>query len=665
MMLKNCCPLVLLLCLGWAGQGRAQPCVSTPAPTCTFEALDDNGVAVQSFCVGKRVKFQPCASRNPSIFLNPIRYGVMRGVGATFFNTTPPCTPDQLYPYYYTPTLAQVGTVTVSELTNENGRGYYYIREFQVHDSTPPSFTITPCSSGTAQVRVTDPKFNSYDVQVVPAGIVTPSTLTYNQLTVLTFPAGTTAITVTGHYAAPDACDGVNTQAIPALSAPVPPLLTSLTLAGPAPGGAATLAVGGLTAGYRYAIQVDDGGGFHDVLAVLPGSSSPVSLPASVKGCYRLYREDVCGGSQASSLPICTLSLSGRSASNRNQLVLDDAGASPGNTYTVTRNGQPLTTFTTNAGVLEDADVQCGSTYTYVVSRQQGGGVSVSNPVSITTMSSLPPPQPRLLASFNPRNVVELTPLLATPTLAAGSSLRYTRSAGGRNTIFGPFTTLRGLRDSVSVDTLRRNPPCYTVRLSDVCTNPSPESVPACPSLLTALPAGPDGMAASLSWTAFGGPDPSQPATYVVQRLAPDGSVLSAQPVSGLTYADLQPPTDFQTLRYRLQIGGAGLPAGVFSYSNTDGFIRPLGLAVPSAFTPNGDGLNDVLEVKGRFLRDYTFVVVDRNGQEVFRGSRRTDVWDGRIGSHAPVLGTYAWRFQQTTEEGKTFSATGVVTILK
>ncbi|MDQ2771518.1 MAG: gliding motility-associated C-terminal domain-containing protein [Bacteroidota bacterium] len=662
------CVLLLMLSLAWPV--RAQPtCVTTPNPAnCPFpfDVVDEYNVPVTSLCVGKPVKFQPCSSRNPSIYNNTIYYGVRRGLGATFANSTPiGCTPDHIYPYFYTPTLAEVGPVTVSELTNENGVSKYFIRELRVYDSTPPTFTITPCPTGSAKLTVTDPKFATYEYLVGGPGGPTGS-LTYNQPQVVTVPAGTTTITVTGHHypVAPDACDGVNTQTIPALAAPVPPLLTSLTLTGPLPGGPVTLAVGGLPPGYRYAIQLADANGvFSDVMAVQAGTPSVTLLTPIARGCYRLYREDLCGGNQQGSLPICTLSLSGTSSNNRNQLLLDDAGS--GNNYTVTRNGQPYTTFTSIPGGLEDANVQCGTTYRYVVSRQQGGGVAVSNEFRIPTVSALPPQRPLLLASFNGRNVVELTPLPNPPALPAGDSLHYTRTVGGLRAPFGTAAILRGPRDSTALDELRRQPPCYGVSLLNVCRIASPESAPACPTLLTATAAGSDKMAASLSWTPFGGPDPNQPASFVLQRLAADGSILSSQPVGGLSFLDLTPPADRQTLRYRLQIAGAGLPPGTFSYSNIDGFVRPISLAIPTAFTPNGDGLNDVFEVKGRFVRDYTLVVVDRNGQEVFRGTQRSDVWDGRIGSHAPVLGTYAWRYQQASEDGKTFSATGAVTILK
>ncbi|MET4073457.1 gliding motility-associated C-terminal domain-containing protein [Hymenobacter sp. UYCo722] len=661
MRILTCYFFLLTLWLIGAGPARAQSCLAANPPACTFELIDDNGLSVNALCVGKRVKFQPCANRNPDIYRNIIRYGVLPGVGSTFINSTPlACTPDRIYPAYYTPTLADVGMVTVSELANDNG-SKYYIRTFRVYDTTPPPFTIAPCPTGSALVTVTDTKFDSYQVQ---AGSGPSQAISRNQPTVLVVPAGAATITVTGRYAIPEACEGTNNQALRAAAAPVTPGFSSLTLAGPLPGGAATLAVSQLPADYQYTLQIADGtapGGFRDVMPVAPGSSS-ISLPAPAAGCYRVSRIDLCGTSPAASPLICTLSLSGTSARNRNQLLLADAGA--GNTYSITRNGQALNVFSVIPGGFEDADVQCGSTYTYVVTaRQPGGGAAVSNQVSIATVSALPPQQPKLVASFNLRNVVELTPLLVPTALPAGSSLRYFRTVGTTTTDFGTASTLRAPRDSADLAVLRAAPPCYTVRLLDVCGNASPLSAPACPSLLTAA-AGTVGIATELTWTPFSGPDPNQQAIYLLQFLNADGTVRSVQPVSGNTYTDLAPPTD-QTISYRLQISGAGLPAGTFSYSNLASVARTPALTIPTAFTPNGDGLNDVLEVKGSFLGNYTFVVVDRSGQEVFRGTKRSDTWDGRIAGRAPVPGSYVWRFQQASDNGQPYVRSGAVTILR
>ncbi|MEL5994621.1 T9SS type B sorting domain-containing protein [Hymenobacter segetis] len=547
------------------------------------------------------------------------------------------------------------------------GKDTYYIRNFKVYDTPLPVFTVAPCPGGAALVTVTDSTYNRYEVQ---AGTGTSQPIAYNQPLFVPL-MGATSVTVTGRYKDNNVCERTATQPVGTLAPAVKPTLTSLTLSAPLPSGTATLAVGNLPAGYRYTLQVETGTGFQDVVphVNVPPGSPPFPVPGTVKGRYRIARADYCGGSPDASFEIGTLSLTGASASNLNQLVLDDAnGFRPGTAYTVTRNGTAINTLTRTGDGFEDADVQCGIRYTYVVTATQpGGGVAISNPFAIRTVSKLPPPQPRLVASFNLNNVVVLTPTLATPTLPAGSSLHYSRTAGsGAPTDFGkPVASLRAPRDSTDLATLKASPPCYSVRLVDFCGNISPASPATCPAILSASAADADGSTTALTWTAFTGPDPAIPATYTLQRLAADGSILSTVAMTGNTYTDLTPPTDRQVLRYRLQISGAGLPTGTFSYSNLASLTRQLTLTIPTAFTPNGDGLNDVLEVKGKYLNNYTFVVVDRNGQEVFRGTQRSETWDGTIRGHAPVLGAYVWRFQQNNEDGQPFSATGSVTILK
>ena len=660
MKLLNRCFLLFALWLGM-GTAGAQTCTTTPNDPTAFEAYEaGTGTRLTAFCVGQAVYFEQRLGRNiPTTLLS---YGVLPGVGTTYINASPRCTPPHPYPYTYTPTQADIGDVTVSELANFGSIPTYYTRTYRVYGTPPPTFTVVPCPSGLAQVTVTDATYDTYTVRV---GSGATQAIGRSQPTVLPVPAGATTITLTGQYAANGLCIKENTLPIPTLAAPQTPLFARLALQGPLPGGAATLDVAQLPAGYRYTLQLADASGLFQRVADVPAGSNSINLPSPAAGRYRLFRTDVCASSTAVSAVIGTLSLAGGSTNNRNQLLLTDAGA--GNTYTIIRNGQPLSTFTAIAGGLEDADVQCGTTYTYrVTTTQPGGGAAVSNEVAITTQSALPPRQPQLLASFNLNNVVVLTPILATP-LTPGSSLRYRRASGPQPPVdFGPVAaTARPQRDSTALTELRAQPPCYTVRLTDVCGNASPESPAACPSLLAASPADPDGRTTALTWTAFTGPTPSQPATYTIQRLAADGTVLSTVAGNGTSFTDLTPPTDRQTLRYRLQVGGAGLPPGTFSYSNLASTTRRLTLAIPTAFTPNGDGLNDVLEVKGRYLRDYSFVVVDRNGQEVFRGTQRSESWDGTIRGHAPVLGSYIWRFQQQSDDGQPFSATGSVTILK
>ena len=133
------------------------------------------------------------------------------------------CQPPNAAPYIYTPTAADVGMVTVSELANETTNGATYnIRNFPVYGTPPPAFTIAPCPTGNVQVTLTDATYDSYTVQVGA------TTLPITRNVPLTVPvtAGATTVVVTGHYAALNSCTGSATQNIfchcPAGSGPFP-----------------------------------------------------------------------------------------------------------------------------------------------------------------------------------------------------------------------------------------------------------------------------------------------------------------------------------------------------------------------------------------------------------------------------------------------------------
>ncbi len=67
-------------------------------------------------------------------------------------------------------------------------------------------------------------------------------------------------------------------------------------------------------------------------------------------------------------------------------------------------------------------------------------------------------------------------------------------------------------------------------------------------------------------------------------------------------------------------------------------------IAVPSAFTPNGDGLNDFLHPANALKADnLLFRVYNRLGQVVFETRDWTRKWDGRINGVMQSTGVYAW----------------------
>lgn len=87
---------------------------------------------------------------------------------------------------------------------------------------------------------------------------------------------------------------------------------------------------------------------------------------------------------------------------------------------------------------------------------------------------------------------------------------------------------------------------------------------------------------------------------------------------------------------------------------------------VPSAFTPNGDGINDVLRpiLVGMKRFDY-FRVYNRYGQLVFSTSREGEGWDGMLNGKRQGLGTFVWMVKAVDYKGNVFFRKGTTTILQ
>lgn len=86
---------------------------------------------------------------------------------------------------------------------------------------------------------------------------------------------------------------------------------------------------------------------------------------------------------------------------------------------------------------------------------------------------------------------------------------------------------------------------------------------------------------------------------------------------------------------------------------------------VPNAFTPNGDGRNDILYVHGAAILQFSFKLFDRWGHMVFETSALNKGWDGIYnGQPAPTEG-YAYLMDVTFIDGVTLTKKGNITLLR
>ncbi|MBS1603865.1 MAG: gliding motility-associated C-terminal domain-containing protein [Bacteroidetes bacterium] len=122
-----------------------------------------------------------------------------------------------------------------------------------------------------------------------------------------------------------------------------------------------------------------------------------------------------------------------------------------------------------------------------------------------------------------------------------------------------------------------------------------------------------------------------------------DGSISSLQTPTDHLY----PPTGIETsYTVRLIAGNNSMGCQDTTIQKID-VLKSCYIAVPTAFTPNGDGLNDYLYPLNAFKADnLVFKVFNREGQMVFQAHSWTDRWDGRVNGGDAPAGTYVWFLQ-------------------
>ena len=87
---------------------------------------------------------------------------------------------------------------------------------------------------------------------------------------------------------------------------------------------------------------------------------------------------------------------------------------------------------------------------------------------------------------------------------------------------------------------------------------------------------------------------------------------------------------------------------------------------IPNAFTPNGDGINDVFKAIAPGIRQtYYFQVFNRFGQLIFNSQNATKGWDGTYNGVAQPTAVYVWIIKGIDISGKTVQLKGTVTLIR
>ncbi len=143
-----------------------------------------------------------------------------------------------------------------------------------------------------------------------------------------------------------------------------------------------------------------------------------------------------------------------------------------------------------------------------------------------------------------------------------------------------------------------------------------------------------------------------------------NGDTYDWTPNSGLTCNTCADPTASPdvTTNYYITITDS---AGCTTTDTVTIDINCGGLFVPQAFSPNGDGQNDVLYVRDNCIKYLNFQVFDRWGNRVFETNDKSNGWDGRYKGAAMNTGSYVYYLDATLYDGTNIKKKGNVELIR
>ena len=86
---------------------------------------------------------------------------------------------------------------------------------------------------------------------------------------------------------------------------------------------------------------------------------------------------------------------------------------------------------------------------------------------------------------------------------------------------------------------------------------------------------------------------------------------------------------------------------------------------LPTGFTPNGDGANDIFLIRGGPFKTVDFKVYNNWGELIFSTNDGNIGWDGTFKGENSPFGVYTWTFVVEMGNGQVIKKTGDVTLIR
>jgi len=151
-------------------------------------------------------------------------------------------------------------------------------------------------------------------------------------------------------------------------------------------------------------------------------------------------------------------------------------------------------------------------------------------------------------------------------------------------------------------------------------------------------------------------------------QVDPAGYNYQWSPVETLTGANTSNPIaqPLETTTYYVTVADGDCHFSTSLTLRVEDFVcGPPSIYVPNAYTPNGDGRNDVLAVRGNNLTDVYLAIFDRWGEKVYETTVVNVGWDGTFRGRSLDPDVYVYYLRALCAGGQEYEEQGNITLIR
>ncbi len=559
-----------------------------------------------------------------------------------------------------THTYTEPGTYNIAQILGQDADKFDTL-SIEVFDAISPDFRINQCSGNGVSVTPFGGNYDFYRVFFTSTDtedVAENKSTSVHQYGI----EGPQQIRILGLFNGAEENCGEITRPINAVNQLGSATITGLSIAAVGDVDGAMLVRFSLGANIVYDLEIatDDDPDFQFLQSVTNSSNLTISELDNQNSsfCFRLTVTDACTGESFLSNVACSANLTIEAMNGFHEVQLKKPLLYNG-PIDIIKDGTFLQTVTDPSQfTFTDSLVTCSLENCYVLNISQGTFTFATTQVCATGISvAEPPPVNDITATVDGMNV-NLSWGIADNGLADTVVVRRARGRQALSEITRVVSD-EFIDQSPGVD---RSSITYDIFYTDVCGNQSSTGNAAQTIFLSAENT--TGNVYNLSWNAYTGWFTGV-ANYFLQKLDPNGNLSSEEKIlSGFEEQVVLTNLDKDPITFRIRAESLDVTP-LASFSNTHTVEFAPALFIPGAFTPNGDDVNDVLEVEGTFVSALKLHIYNRWGKLLFYSEDRNSGWDGKIGQKNAPSGTYVYSLDFTDEQGKKFSKRGTFVLIR